>query len=367
MWERWKEGATLHQIARLFDRTHSSIHRILAETGGIRPPERCRSQLALTLAEREEISRAVVAGQSIRSIATLLGRAPSTISREIRRNGGQGCYRANHADQAAWDRARRPKTCKLAENRALARVVAGKLQCQWSPQQIAGWLKHTYPCDENYHVSHETIYRSLFLQARGALKKELLQHLRRTRGMRRSRHHTQKTDTHGRITDTVSIRDTRLNMRLAGMVFGLEMIFNLGRSLCETDDEGRRSFLALPGLAIMTTGSLGWLAGRALKAAVSRQREFLADARAVQFTRSKEGLGGVLRKVAGQQAAGGGTQRSLHPAVQHMLLVGASTEARWFASHPPLAERIRRIYGRPMIALPAQRDGEAVTRPDAIF
>ena len=213
-----------------------------------------------------------------------------------------------------------------------------------SPQQIAGWLKHTYPCDENYHVSHETIYRSLFLQARGALKKELLQHLRRIRGMRRSRHHTQKTDTHGRITDTVSIKDTRLNMRLAGMVFGLEMIFNLGRSLCETDDEGRRSFLALPGLAIMTTGSLGWLAGRALKAAVSRQREFLADARAVQFTRSKEALGGVLRKVAGQQAAGGGTQRSLHPAVQHMLLVGASTEARWFASHPPLAERIRRIY-----------------------
>jgi heat shock protein HtpX len=161
--------------------------------------------------------------------------------------------------------------------------------------------------------------------------------------------------------------DTRLNMRLAGMVFGLEMIFNLGRSLCETDEEGRRSFLALPGLAIMSTGSLGWLAGRALKAAVSRQREFLADARAVQFTRSKEGLGGVLRKVAGQQAEGGGTQRSLHPAVQHMLLVGASTEARWFASHPPLAERIRRIYGRSMTALPAQREGEAVTRPDAIF
>lgn len=161
--------------------------------------------------------------------------------------------------------------------------------------------------------------------------------------------------------------DTRLNMRLAGMVFGLEMIFNLGRSMCETDDDGRRSFLALPGFAIMATGSLGWLAGRALKAAVSRQREFLADARAVQFTRSKEGLGGVLRKVAGQQAEGGGMRRSLHPAVQHMLLVSATTQARWFASHPPLAERIRRIYGRPMAALPVRRDGEAVTRPDAIF
>lgn len=207
MWERWKKGESLQQIAQLFDRNHSSVHRILAETGGIRPPERCRSRLALTLAEREEISRSVASGQSIRSIATLLGRAPSTISREIRRNGGTGCYRATPADQAAWDRARRPKTCKLTENRALARIVTGKLQCQWSPQQIAGWLKHTYPCDESNQVSHETIYRSLFIQARGALKKELLQHLRRTRAMRRSRHHTQKTDNHGRIVDAVKISE----------------------------------------------------------------------------------------------------------------------------------------------------------------
>lgn len=181
MWERWKKGESLQQIAQLFDRDHSSIQRILAETGGIRPPERHRSQLALSLAEREEISRAVVAGQSIRSVATLLGRAPSTISREINRNGGAGCYRAAHADQAAWDRALRPKTCKLVEKRKLANIVAGKLQLQWSPQQIAGWLKQAYADDENYQVSHETIYRSLFIQARGALKKELLQHLRRTR------------------------------------------------------------------------------------------------------------------------------------------------------------------------------------------
>lgn len=161
--------------------------------------------------------------------------------------------------------------------------------------------------------------------------------------------------------------DTRLNMRLAGMVFGLEMIFNLGRSMCEADENGHRSFLALPGVAILATGSLGWLAGRALKAAVSRQREFLADARAVQFTRSKDGLGGVLRKVAGQQAQGSTPSHSLHPLVQHMLLVGASNESRWFATHPPVAERIRRIYGRPMAALSAQRDDEAVTRPDAIY
>lgn len=161
--------------------------------------------------------------------------------------------------------------------------------------------------------------------------------------------------------------DTRLNMRLAGMVFGLEMIFNLGHGMCEADELGRRSFLAVPGLAIMLTGSLGWLAGRALKAAVSRQREYLADARAVQFTRSKEGLGGVLRKVAGQQVQGDIASRSLHPLVQHMLLVGASSQSRWFATHPPVAERIRRIYGRPMAALPTRRDDEAVTRPDAIY
>jgi IS30 family transposase len=140
-------------------------------------------------------------------MAVSLGRAPSTISREIRRNGGRQGYRASEADQAAWDRARRPKSCRLVQNRALARIVAEKLQLEWSPEQIAGWLKRRFPHDEHYQVSHETIYRSLFIQARGALKKQLLQHLRRTRGMRRSRHHTQKTDDHGRITNTVSISE----------------------------------------------------------------------------------------------------------------------------------------------------------------
>jgi len=207
MWDRWQKGETLHSIARLFDRGHSSIQRVLAETGGIRPSQRSRSQLSLRLAEREEISRGVMAGHSFRAIASSLNRSPSTVSREVNRNGGRGCYRASKADQAAWDRARRPKRCKLVQNRALARIVAKKLQLQWSPRQIAGWLKRTYPRDENYQVSHETIYRTLFIQARGALKKELLQHLRRTRAMRRSRHHTQKTADHGRITDAVSIRE----------------------------------------------------------------------------------------------------------------------------------------------------------------
>jgi IS30 family transposase len=138
-----------------------------------------------------------MAGQSMRSIAARLGRAPSTISREIGRNGGQDGYRATLADQAAWERALRPKLCKLAKNRALAVIVADMLRMLWSPEQIAGWLKHTYPHDQSLHVSHETIYRSLFIQARGALKKELLEHLRRTRGMRRSRSYTQKTAIHG--------------------------------------------------------------------------------------------------------------------------------------------------------------------------
>jgi IS30 family transposase len=207
MWDRWQRGESLHDIARLFDRGHSSIQGILAATGGIRPLQRVRSSLALSLSEREEISRGVVAGRSMRSIAASLGRAASTVSREIRRHGGCQGYRASHADQAAWDQAHRPKRCKLAQNHALARIVAQKLKMLWSPAQIAGWLKRTYPDDENYQVSHETIYRTLFIQARGALKKELLQHLRRTRAMRRSRLYTQKTDDHGRISNTVSISE----------------------------------------------------------------------------------------------------------------------------------------------------------------
>jgi IS30 family transposase len=143
----------------------------------------------------------------MRAIAEQLGRSPSTISREIQRNGGYAAYRAHQADQAAWDRACRPKTCKLAEKPELARSVASKLQLAWSPEQIAGWLKRTYPGDENHQVSHETIYRSLYIQTRGALKKELLQHLRRTRVARRPRRYTQKTGEQGRIVDAASISE----------------------------------------------------------------------------------------------------------------------------------------------------------------
>ena len=205
MWERWQKGDSMHAIARLFDRGHSSVQGILSATGGIRPPQRRRSRLALTLAEREEISRGVVAGHSIRCIAKSLRRAPSTVSREINRNGGRRGYRANKADQAAWQRSHRAKRCKLAENRALARIVANKLKQLWSPEQIAGWLKRTYPDDEHYQVSHEIIYRSLYVQARGALKKELIQHLRTQRTMRRSRHGNSSGEGQGQIKDMISI------------------------------------------------------------------------------------------------------------------------------------------------------------------
>jgi IS30 family transposase len=247
MWERWRKGESLQQIAQLFDRNHSSIQRILAETGGIRPAPRSRSRLALTLSEREEISRGVIAGHSIRSIATRLRRAPSTISREINRNGGLTAYRASQADQSAWDRACRPKTCKLTENRTLAHIVADKLQLQWSPEQIAGWLQRTYPGDENYQVSHETIYRSLFIQARGALKKELLGHLRRTRVMRRSRHHTQKTDNHGRITDTVSIseRPATVEDRAVPGHWEGDLLFGSGNSQIATLVERQTRYVML--------------------------------------------------------------------------------------------------------------------------
>jgi len=207
MWDRWQKGDSMHAIARLFDRGHSSVQGILSETGGIRPAQRRRSRLSLTLAEREEISRGVVTGQSFRSMAASLGRSPSTISREIRRNGGRRRYRANKADQAAWDRAHRPKTCKLVENPALSLIVAHKLKQRWSPEQIAGWLKRTYPEDENYQVSHEIIYRSLYVQARGALKKELIKHLRTRRTMRHSRHGNKSGEGQGQIKDMIRISE----------------------------------------------------------------------------------------------------------------------------------------------------------------
>ena len=207
LWDRWQRGESQKEIGRAFGKSSSSIHFQLAPYGGIRPAPRRRSRLALTLIEREEISRGIVAEQSIRSIARMLGRSPSTVSREVRRNGGYARYRAAAAEQRAWHEARRPKRCKLALNRRLAQAVAAKLRDRWSPEQIAGWLKRVHPGDESNQVSHETIYRSLYVQARGALKKELIQHLRSKRTMRHSRSGNTSGEGQGQIKDMVTISE----------------------------------------------------------------------------------------------------------------------------------------------------------------
>jgi IS30 family transposase len=206
LWDRWQRGESLKAIGRAFGKPSSSIYFQVAPHGGIRPAPRRRSRLALTLPEREEISRGIAAHRSARSMARLLGHSPSTVSREIRRNGGYDRYRAALADEKAWARARRPKRCKLADSPRLRQTVASKLRLNWSPEQIAGWLKRAHPEDESCRVSHETIYRSLFVQARGVLKKELLGHLRSKRTIRRSKRAGLNGDRRGQIKDIVSIR-----------------------------------------------------------------------------------------------------------------------------------------------------------------
>lgn len=216
MWERYQKGTSLNDIARLFDRRHSSVCRIIAESGGIQPKDRRRANTHLTLEEREDISRGISANLSIRAIAKKLKRPPSTICREVNRNGGYNRYRAVNADKSAWDKAKRPKTCKLALHKSLALLVARKLKCAWSPQQIAGWLKRTQPNNEELQVSHETIYKTLYIQTRGVLKKELQKCLRTKRIMRYSRHATLKRKGHGKISDglTISERPESVEERL---------------------------------------------------------------------------------------------------------------------------------------------------------
>jgi len=205
LWDRWQRGESLKAIGRAFGKPSSSIYFQVAPHGGIRPAPRRRSRLALTLSEREEISRGVAMHRSARSMARSLGHSPSTVSREISRNGGYDRYRAAQADEQAWARSRRPKRCKLADSPQLRQAVARKLRLNWSPEQIAGWLKRAHPEDESCRVSHETIYRSLFVQARGVLKKELLGHLRSKRTIRRSKQAGLNGDSRGQIKDIVSI------------------------------------------------------------------------------------------------------------------------------------------------------------------
>jgi IS30 family transposase len=207
LWKRWKAGQSLNEIGRGLGKDHVVIHFVLARHGGIAPPPRRRSRWALTLAERENISRGIASGRSIRDIAKSLQRAVSTVSREVARHGGRPQYRANEADQQAWESALRPKSCLLAADSKLQEIVASKLIQDWSPEQISGWLQQQYPNDESLRVSHETIYRSLFIQARGALKEELVRHLRSQRRIRRSRHCSVHGHSRGQIVDAISIRE----------------------------------------------------------------------------------------------------------------------------------------------------------------
>jgi len=207
MWCRWKAGQSLHEIGRAFGKNHSSIRCVVSHHGGFVPAVRRRSLLALTQREREEISRGIASGSSIREIAKCLDRTVSTVSREIARHGGRSVYRASQADGEAWESALRPKRCLLSIHVKLQKIVASKLILDWSPEQISGWLKTQYPEDESLRVSHETIYRSLFIQARGVLKKELLGHLRSKRRIRRSQHSRVFRDSRGQIVDAISIRE----------------------------------------------------------------------------------------------------------------------------------------------------------------
>ena len=207
MWRRWKAGESLHEIGRAFGKGHGSIRFLLTQRGGIVPAARRRSLRTLTLAEREDISRGIACGLSIREIANGLQRAVSTVSREVTRHGGRPLYRANEADHQAWESALRPKVCLLAIDEKLRTIVASKLILDWSPEQISAWLKVSYPSNESMRVSHETIYRSLFIQARGVLKKELIHHLRSKRLIRRSRHARADGQSRGQIVDAISIRE----------------------------------------------------------------------------------------------------------------------------------------------------------------
>lgn len=207
LWDRWRAGDSVAEIARLLSRTYSPVYCHVSLHGGIEPRRRSRRREHLTLREREEISRGLAAGRSYRAIAAGLGRSPSTVSREVARGGGKDRYRAEAADVGAWKRAQRPKPSKLASFAALRRAVAAKLEQQWSPEQISGWLSEEHAGDPTMQVSHETIYRSLFVQARGTLKKELVKHLRTRRKMRRSKKASHAGEGRGQIVDAVPIRE----------------------------------------------------------------------------------------------------------------------------------------------------------------
>lgn len=207
LWSRWRRGQSLSDIGRALGKHAASIFGVIAATGGITPASRRRSASALTPREREEISLGLAKGRTIRAFAARLRRTPSTVSREISRNGGVKKYRAARADERAWAKAKRPKASLLARSPVLRRLVAAKLQDDWSPEQIAGWLEAEFANDPEMRVSHETIYRSLYLQTQGALHRQLIRKLRTKRLMRKGKRATNSGQRRGQIIGAVSIHD----------------------------------------------------------------------------------------------------------------------------------------------------------------
>lgn len=271
MWDRWKQGDTVLSISEGLQRSPDSLRRVVVAHGGIAPAVRTRSARALSLSDREQISRGLAAGSSLRQIAAAVGRAPSTISREVARHGGRGQYRAVEADERTWGWARRPKACRLSLHRKLCRVVASKLTQRWSPQQIAGWLKLAYPGNEAMHVSHEAIYRTLFIQARGALKKELAAHLRSRRTTRRAKAASRRGLGRGQIVDAVPIsqRPATVEDRAVPGHWEGDLISGSGNSHVATLVERKSRFVMLVKVAGKSTDDvvpgldpLPWTGGR---------------------------------------------------------------------------------------------------------
>jgi transposase, IS30 family len=207
IWDMREEGVPVKRIAKHLDRQNSSLRMFIADHGGKRPSARERSDLRLSLHEREEISRGLAAGLSMRAIAATLHRSPSTVCREVNANGGPAKYRALQADRGAERRALRPKRAKLSQCRRLRGAVERKLEARWSPQQISSWLAETYPDDPEMQVSHETIYQSLFVQGRGSLRKELHSCLRTGRAMRRAKAYTKGAVGQGQLRNMVMISE----------------------------------------------------------------------------------------------------------------------------------------------------------------
>jgi IS30 family transposase len=289
VWRRWKAGESLHAIGLALGKDHVVVHLLLKRHGGIAPPIRRRSPTSLTLAEREDISRGIASGSSIRGIAQGLSRASSTVSREVARHGGRAQYRANEADQQAWESALRPKPCRLAIHSKRQEIVASKLILAWSPRQISGWLKQQYPKDESLRVSHETIYRSLFIQARGVLKKALIQHLRSQRRIRRSRHAIIHGHFQGRIVDAISIRErpTEIEDRVVPGHWEGDLLRGAGNSHAATLVERQSRFCMLVKVPSKDTAAVTAALSRRVRRLPATLRRSLAWDRGLEMAQHK--------------------------------------------------------------------------------